>query len=180
MPSTPPRACWRPACRSPMRRICDNWEWGYLDRLRRQGVNFKSHGTVNAVAFSPDGRSFAAAGDDGKATFGMSRGVQSVWRSITEAMCMPWRSHPTGNAWPRQAATRVRISSAKDGKLLRTLEGHADRVLGAAFSPHDGRWLLTCSRDKTARVWDMSTGKEIPGSPLRGHTWWYGQPFFAG
>ena len=30
----------------------------------------------------------------------------------------------------------------------------------AGFSP-DGRWVLTCSADRTARVWDVATGRPV-------------------
>jgi WD40 repeat protein len=38
--------------------------------------------------------------------------------------------------------------------------GHLDEVNSVAFSP-DGRLILTGSRDKTARLWETSTGREI-------------------
>ena len=41
----------------------------------------------------------------------------------------------------------------------RTTQGHADTVNSVAFSP-DGRQLATGSDDNTARVWDLSTGKQ--------------------
>ena len=39
-------------------------------------------------------------------------------------------------------------------------------VTSAAFSP-DGSRIVTASEDKTARIWDAATGKEI--AVLRGH-----------
>ncbi len=38
--------------------------------------------------------------------------------------------------------------------------GHADFVNGAAFSP-DGQMAATASNDKTVRLWEVKTGKEI-------------------
>jgi hypothetical protein len=47
-----------------------------------------------------------------------------------------------------------------NAKLEQTIENHADWVFGVAFSP-DGKHLLTCSRDKTAKVWDLSTKESV-------------------
>ena len=41
----------------------------------------------------------------------------------------------------------------------RTTQGHTNTVTSVAFSP-DGRQQATGSGDKTARVWDLSTGKQ--------------------
>jgi hypothetical protein len=46
------------------------------------------------------------------------------------------------------------------------LSGHADRVYSAAYSP-DGKRALTASRDKTARIWDASSGTQL--TVLSGH-----------
>jgi WD40 repeat protein len=55
---------------------------------------------------------------------------------------------------------------ASSGKLLR-LEGHQGYVFSVAFSP-DGRLALTGSGDGTARVWEVSTGREL--AQLGGHS----------
>ena len=47
-----------------------------------------------------------------------------------------------------------------NAKLEQTIENHADWVFGLAFSP-DGKHLLTCSRDKTAKVWDLTTKESV-------------------
>ncbi len=47
-----------------------------------------------------------------------------------------------------------------------TLLAHQDSVRTAAFSP-DGKRIVTASEDKTARVWDAETGREI--ASLNGH-----------
>ena len=48
------------------------------------------------------------------------------------------------------------------GELINTLEGHTDGVLAVAVAP-DGETIVTGSGDKTARVWNRSTG-----------VWWLG------
>lgn len=50
---------------------------------------------------------------------------------------------------------------------LKKLEGHNDDVKCVAFSP-DGRYAISGGVDQTARIWDLSTGKEV--NTLRGHT----------
>jgi WD40 repeat protein len=46
------------------------------------------------------------------------------------------------------------------------LRGHEGDVRSAAFSP-DGSRIVTASEDRTARIWDAASGKEI--AVLRGH-----------
>jgi len=48
------------------------------------------------------------------------------------------------------------------------LKGHGDAVLSLAFSS-DGRRIVSGSSDKTIRVWDANTGKEV-AEPLKSHT----------
>ena len=43
---------------------------------------------------------------------------------------------------------------------LRTLHGHTGGIAAVAYSP-DGRWILTGSTDKTAKVWDAESGREL-------------------
>jgi WD40 repeat protein len=49
---------------------------------------------------------------------------------------------------------------------LRKLEGHTDEA-GGVFSP-DGKKVLTFSPDKTLRLWDAETGKQL--QTLEGHS----------
>jgi WD40 repeat protein len=47
------------------------------------------------------------------------------------------------------------------------LEGHTDRLRSIALSA-DGRRIVTGSYDKTARIWDAASARELV--QLRGHT----------
>jgi serine/threonine protein kinase len=56
--------------------------------------------------------------------------------------------------------------NARSDDSLAVLRGHESEVQSASFSP-DGTRVVTASWDKTARVWDATTGKEL--AVLRGH-----------
>ena len=52
----------------------------------------------------------------------------------------------------------VRLWETGSGKLIRTMAGHTNTVIGLAFSP-DGKRLASISSDQTARLWDGETGQ---------------------
>ncbi|MEH1858604.1 MAG: AAA-like domain-containing protein [Nostoc sp.] len=60
-----------------------------------------------------------------------------------------------------------RILSSTNIREQNRLEGHSDEVFSVVFSP-DGKTLASASRDKTIKLWNRETGKEI--TTLRGHS----------
>ena len=63
-------------------------------------------------------------------------------------------------------AERALISALQSLFENAPLEGHTDKVNSATFSPDSTR-VVTASADRTARIWDVSTGKQI--GVLDGH-----------
>ena len=60
----------------------------------------------------------------------------------------------------------VKLWEAASGKLLRTLEGHANRVLSVAWDP-SGERLASGSDDQTVKLWEAASGKLM--RTLEGH-----------
>ncbi len=61
----------------------------------------------------------------------------------------------------------VQLWDTLGGTSLRTLYGHTNMVVGAAFSP-DGELLASGSADGTIRLWDVRSGMNL--ATLEGHT----------
>ena len=51
------------------------------------------------------------------------------------------------------------------GKVVKSLDGHTDAVNDIKISPN-GKFLLSGSNDKTARIWNLTTGKQIRILPV--------------
>ncbi|MGO9916157.1 MAG: protein kinase domain-containing protein, partial [Isosphaeraceae bacterium] len=147
------------------------FEWFYWQRKLASGhVTLKAHNPgVNSVAYSPDGRHFAAGGTSGTVT---------VWEAVTWHETLTFNGHTeriTSLAFSpdsQQLATAsfdktAKLWDAATGREIRTFLGHTDQVNSVVFSP-DGERLATASGDKTVKVWTATSGREI--LTLKGHT----------
>uniref|UniRef100_UPI00067A94CF nSTAND1 domain-containing NTPase n=1 Tax=Streptomyces rimosus TaxID=1927 RepID=UPI00067A94CF len=131
---------------------------------------FTGHtGVVNAVAYSPNGRTLATGSVD--------RTVK-LWDTVTDRMLGTLIGHvgpvyalafsPDG----RILATAgddgtVRLWDVRRRRLLGVLTGPVGRVMSLSFS-HDGRTLASGSTGNAVRLWDVATRR--PVADLAGHT----------
>jgi WD40 repeat protein len=127
-----------------------------------QHLKIQGHkGTVNSVAFSPNGQLIVSGSRDKTvrvwdATTGVQRHIMRghedwVW-SVTFS--------PNGQLIASGSDDRTaRVWDASTGAERHIMHGHESGVLSVAFS-RNSQLIVSGSRDKTVRVWDASTGAE--------------------
>jgi WD40 repeat protein len=139
---------------------------------------YSHQGQVNAVAFSPDGKTLLTGSRDGTARLWLAANGQPIGQGL--------RHQGWVGAVAFSPDGRAVVTGSKDGtaRLWRAATGrqigpalrHWGEVLAVAFGP-DGRAVLTGSADGTARLWRAETGQPI-GPALR-HRGWVGAVAFS-
>jgi WD40 repeat protein/tRNA A-37 threonylcarbamoyl transferase component Bud32 len=76
--------------------------------------------------------------------------------------------HGANGSYAPQALSVFQEARADDLQVS-VISGHTDQVFSAMFSP-DGKQLVTASLDRTARIWDVASGRQVRA--LAGHTDW--------
>jgi len=120
---------------------------------------------VAGCEFSPDGSRLATCGWGGLlVTWDVAQGCTKRWATRAhEERCTGVAWHPMADqagasvALATGSADRTARLFSSTGKLVRTLEGHTDRLGRVAFHPM-GHHLATASFDTTWRLWDVEQG----------------------
>ena len=136
--------------------------WDAADGRQLRKLQVPNTGPIWAVAVTPNGTRVITGSEDGKAR---------VWDSASSQVLLTLQG-PT--PLPVLAASTVGLlnSPPNQGPVLAASvlcpgrTGHTGAVWAVAVSPEGGR-LITGSADRTARIWDAESGREL--LPALGH-----------
>lgn len=124
---------------------------------------------VNAVVFSPDGRSLLAVGhgiEVGKTYYSVR-----LWDVSTGKVAREFPGHsdsvlcaaisPDGKYAVTGGRDRIAILwNVSEGKEARLFDAHIKAVTATAITP-DGSYVLTGSEDRTVRMWHLDSGRLV-------------------
>ncbi len=150
------------------------WDIDTKGPLWQRGIAWAAGDGVNkyrTYAISPDGKAFAAVGNDPPRVrvFEMKDGSErfTITPSDEWATCVTFS--PDSSTLLTGAAftdSTIRLWDAHTGKTNGSLAAHHSFVNDLLFTP-DGKQLISSSGDQTIRLWDWSTRQ--PAGVLRGH-----------
>jgi len=134
-----------------------------------KSVFAETFASILSVAFSPDGKLLATAGDGGEIR---------LWQVADMKPLLTFKGHihwvlsvafsPDGRTLASGSDDRtVKLWDIHTGQCLKTFQGHTGWVWSVAFSP-DGQTLVSASDDRSVKLWDVHTGQYL--KTFQGHT----------
>lgn len=129
---------------------------------KREARSFHAHaGRIYQMAFAPDGKALATAGDDGRIRFWDLATRQQVAPSHEPTGKFSLSFSPDGKHLASTNGDDGQIVDVATGRRFLQLKGSGFSLCTVAFSP-DGKTLASIAgTDQDVHLWDPATGKEV-------------------
>ncbi len=146
-------------------------------RTNKSRRDWQSHtDRVRSVAFSPDGKTLVSGSDDKSVRLwtvetgeDLELGENIDQRHFGRVRSVAFEPNEGKTLASGSDDATVKIWKVATGECVKTLKGHADKVVSVAFSPN-GEIIASGSDDTTVKIWDVATGKCL--RTLKGHSNW--------
>lgn len=129
-------------------------------------------GKFSRLAFSKDGALLALGREDGQIVLVDAASMKRQWSQKAATGYITWVEFSPDGKWMAAASRDCHVYIWRIGQeaFSKVLTGHSQRIWSARFSSDSTR-ILTCSFDCSARIWDVSSGRQIAKLP---HDTWVG------
>lgn len=136
------------------------------DSTFKKAKTLEGHaGQVNTLLFDRSNRYIFSGGDD-RMVMAWDIASGKAFRKIDAGQSV---TSVAQNNDPRYlyvaAGPQIKVYALATSTIFKTLDGHADVVNALAIS-NNNQLLISGSNDKTARIWDLKTGKQLRALPV--------------
>jgi WD40 repeat protein len=140
--------------------LSDNKKWAEIKCLIDNAHGTPNGCPINGLTFSPDGRTLASAGDDGKIQLWDSMTGQKKNTLVSQYDSIPHINtvafHPNGKFLASgDNEGRIEVWDIFTQKSIAVTKRHTDDVTSLCFSS-DGKILASGSKDKTIMLWELT------------------------
>ncbi len=143
-------------------RVIVLWDSVFREKMRFEGHKDK----VNSLIFDIRDR-YLYSGSDDKTIKVWNLKTGKPVKTINNGNAV-YAIAPTKNIqhiYVAGAEPKIKMYHMLSNKVVKTLDGHTDAVNDIELS-NDGKWLVSGSNDKTARIWSVATGKQVRILPV--------------